>query len=111
MDSDEYEIFNFLKSLGSEFVSATEIARRAGSKKRFYADRNWAKPILARMVERKILEGDMMGRFRIKPVKKHKGQRWVSPEIAKILKEGGVEAEGASEGAHEIGDDEYYEQL
>ena len=108
MDGDEREIFYFLKSRGEEFVNAKEIARRAGGKKRFYEDPEWAKPILVRMTERGILEGDALGRYRVKPVgRKGKDKRWVSPDIAKILQESGVEVEGANE----LGSDDYYEQL
>jgi hypothetical protein len=108
MDSEEQEIFYFLKTWGDEFVSAKEIARRASGKKKFYTNPEWAKPLLMRMQERGVLESDMQGRFRIKPVaKKSKNKRWVSPDIAKILEESGVRVEGASE----TGTDEYYNQL
>jgi hypothetical protein len=110
MDSDERDIFQFLKAWGGDFTNAREIARRASSKKRFYDDPDWAKPILMRMVERGILESDTQGRFRVKPVSKKKhGQQWVAPDIAKILKESGVEVETGGEG--DIAADEYYDQL
>jgi hypothetical protein len=87
-----------------------EIARRASSKRRFHDDPDWAKPTLLRMVERGILESDMQGRYRIKPVpKKKRGRQWVAPDIAKILQESGVAVEDA--GAGDIAADEYYEQL
>jgi hypothetical protein len=63
------------------------------------------------MEERNIVESDMLGRFRIKPGKKNKGQRWVAPEIAKMLEEKGVKIEQAEGGEHEIAADDYYEQL
>jgi hypothetical protein len=108
MDGDEREIFYFLKSRGEEFVNAVEIARRASGKKRFHEDPEWAKPFLVRMTERGILEGDALGRYRVKPVGgKGKHKRWVSPDIAKILQESGVEVEGTKE----LGSDDYYEQL
>ena len=104
MDGDEREIFYFLKSRGEEFVNAVEIARRASGKRKFHADPDWAKPILARMAERGILQSDVLGRYRVKPVaKKGKGKRWVSPDIAKILQESGVEVEGTDE----LGSDDY----
>jgi len=110
MDGDERDIFQFLKSRGEDYVNAVEIARRAGGKKRFHEDPDWAKPILVRMTERGILQSDASGRYRVKPVaRKGKDKRWVAPEIAKILEESGVEVE--SEGASELGSDEYYEQL
>jgi len=108
MDTDEREIFQFLKTWGSDYTNAVEICRRAGSKKKFHDDPNWAKAILMRMEERGILESDVQGRYRIKPLaKKGKDNRWVAPDIAKILQESGVEVEGAGE----IGADDYYEQL
>jgi hypothetical protein len=110
MDTDERDIFQFLKTWGTEFTNAKEVARRAGSKKRFYEDPDWARPILIRMAERGILETDIQGRFRIKPVNKKKlANQWVAPDIAKILKESGLEAETGGEG--EIADDDYYDQL
>lgn len=113
MTADEREIFQFLKTRGTEFVGAVEIARRASSKKRFHKDPSWAKPFLQVMAERGILESDLNGRYRIKPVsRKKRGNRWVSPDIAKILQENGVEVEGAAEtSTSDLADDEYYEQL
>jgi hypothetical protein len=108
MDTEERAIYHFLKTRGSEFVGAMEIARRATGRKRFHDDPDWAKPILMRMADRGILEDDASGRYRIKPLsKKDKNKRWVAPDIAKILQESGVEVEGAGD----IAPDEYYEQL
>lgn len=108
MDSDERDIFQFLKTRGTEFVGAMEIARRAGNKKRFYDNPDWAKVVLMRMQEHGILEHDAAGRYRIKPVsRKDKNKRWVAPDIAKILQESGVEVE-TGDG---IAPDENYEQL
>lgn len=108
MDSEEREIFYFLKTWGDEFVSVKEIARRASGKKKFYTNPEWAKPLLMRMQERGVLESDTQGRYRIKPVaKKSSDKRWVAPDIAKILQEKGVQVEGGGE----AGTDEYYEEL
>ena len=94
MDADEREIYDYLKTFGEEWVSAKEVCRRAGGKRRYNEDNNWAKPILHHLKEQGILEGDQLGRYRIKPAKKtHKG-RWVSPDIEKILREGGLKPEG-----------------
>lgn len=109
MDSEERDIFNYLKSWGKEYVGAAEICRRAGTKKLYAANPEWALPKLESMLERGILERDAHGRYRIKPkAKAKKGGRWVSPDIAKILKEKGVAVE-ANEG--EIGGVEDYEHL
>ncbi len=111
MDVDEREIFLFLKTYGADFVSAREICRRAGGKKRYHEDHEWAKPILARMVERSIIESNSEGQYRVRPTAKKKGGRWISPDIEKILKENGVEPENQGSGQSEIAGDEYYEQL
>lgn len=116
MDADEREIFHYLKASGSQFVAAKEICRRAGSRKRYGDDPDWAKIVLLRMEERGILESDVSGRYRIKAARKKKGEhQWVSPEISKILSEGGVKAdEAGGEGGGEAGElhsDEHYDQL
>ena len=116
MTSDERDIFHFLKTWGSVFTGANEVCRRAAGKKKFHDDPHWAKPVLVSMADRGILEKDLSGRFRVKPVprKKH-GAKWVAPEIAKLLEEGGVKtgAEGtpAEGGEGEIAEDEYYDGL
>jgi hypothetical protein len=108
MDSEEREIFYYLKTRGDEFVSGAEIARRASGKKKFYDNPDWAKPVLVRLQERGVLEHNSLGQYRIKPVpRKGKDKRWVAPDIAKILQENGVQVENAGEAAS----DEYYEGL
>ncbi len=89
MDADEREIYYYLKSWRQEFLSAREICRRAGGRKRFRLEPEWAKPVLARMMERGIVEADAAGHYRLKPMDKRirKGKRWVSPQIARILRE------------------------
>ena len=111
MDADERDIFQYLKTWGENFSSAMEICRRAGSKKKFHEDPNWAKPVLVRMAERGILESDLAGRYRVKPVGHKKHKQWVAPDIAELLEEGGAAPEGVAGGSGEIADDEYYESL
>lgn len=111
MDSEERDIFNYLKSWGKEYVGAAEICRRAGTKKLYATNPEWAVIKLQLMLERGILERDQHGRYRIKPKAKHKkGGRWISPEIQKILHEKGVAVDiNQSEG--EVGNVEDYEHL
>jgi hypothetical protein len=108
MDADEREIFRFLKSWGNQFVAAQEICRRAGGRRRFQEEPEWAKPTLLRMAGRGILESDATGHFRIKPVsKKDRNKLLVEPDTAKILEESGVKVEDADA----IAPDEHYDQL
>ena len=108
MDSEEREIFDFLQTWGEEFVNPKEIARRAGGKRKFAKKPDWAKAILVRMHENGVLECDIAGRYRIKPVsKKDKNKRWVSPQIAKILQQGGMRVDEPIE----IAPDDYFDKL
>lgn len=95
MDADEREIVDYLKTFGEQWVNAKEICRRAGGRKRFNEDNNWARPLLQRMKELGVVEGDEMGRFRLKQEDKKKKERWMAPDIEKILRESGVKADAA----------------
>jgi hypothetical protein len=112
MDADERDIFQFLKSWGSNYLAAREICRRAGGRQRFNEEPDWAKPILLRMEGRGVLESNATGQFRIKPVRKVKDKEEPagSPDIANILKESGAETESPG-GDSSLGPDEYYDQL
>jgi hypothetical protein len=90
MDADERDICIYLKSWMGQFVSMAEIARRAGGKRRYREDPNWAVQVLVRLVERKIVESDSTGHYRLKPKSKtQKEQKWVAPEIRAILERSG----------------------
>jgi hypothetical protein len=97
MDADEREIIQYLQSWGTVFVNAKEIARRASTKKRFNQEPEWARPVLLRLVEQRVVETDPSGRFRLVAESKHdkSAHRWVAPDINKILQEGGVGVEDA----------------
>ena len=93
MDADEQQIYNYLQTYGEEWVSAREISRRAGGKRRFSEDNEWARPVLSRLRAAFIIEADQAGRFRLRPDprKKHAKKQWIAPDIEKILNEGGIE--------------------
>jgi hypothetical protein len=110
MDADEREVYYYLKSWGREFVSVREICRRAGGKRCFRESPDWAKPVLARMIERGIAESDMAGHYRLKPPPSVvKRRRWVSPQVAKILQQSGKDF--SKEIVLEEDPDAYYESL
>ena len=111
MDADEREIFHFLKQYKHEYLSSREVCRRAGGKRRFRNEPEWAVPGLLRMVERGILETDPSGHYRIKPPPNDgKKKKWVSPHIARILKSSGKNFDGVIEiDENELYD--YYDKL
>jgi hypothetical protein len=90
MDADEQEIVNYLKQWPKQFTSGREICRRAGGKWRFRDEPYWATEPLLRLVEKKILEMDGGGHYRlIQKKKKQEDKQWISPELKKILEESG----------------------
>lgn len=90
MDAEEREICDFLKSWVDQYVSQREICRRAGGKWRFRENPNWALPVLSRMLEKRLVESDAHGHFRLAPEKPDdKKKRWISPQLKKLLDGGG----------------------
>ena len=91
MNANEREIYYYLKPRRREFFTVREIGRRTGGKRRFRVSPDWARPVLLAMAERGIVESDAESRYRLKPIpqKEIEGKRWVSPEIANILKKSG----------------------
>jgi hypothetical protein len=94
MDADERDIYHYLQTWGDTFVAAKEICRRAGGKRRFSQEPDWAREPLMRMVERGVVESDASSRYRLKPEKHDKNHKWIAPDINKILSEGGVHVDG-----------------
>jgi hypothetical protein len=103
MDADEREICLYLKGFPGQFVSYAEISRRAGGKRRFRHEPEWASPVLSRLVEKGIIESDSTGHYRLKTrPKRERPARWVSPQIRKILERSGK----TFEGVYEVDEDE-----
>jgi hypothetical protein len=67
MNHDEDMILGYLRKFPNAFVSAMEICKRAGDRKRFASEPDWAKPVLVRMTQQRVLECNVTGQYRIKP--------------------------------------------
>ena len=91
MDSDERQVTDYLKSWPRHFVSAREVARRAGGKRRFREDPQWAYPVLTRLLEQELIETDGLGHYRSRQqlVESRKRRRWISPQMRRILERSG----------------------
>lgn len=102
MDPDESAIYEYLKPWPGEYVAAQQICRQADGRRRFESDPKWAFVVLARLVDKGVLETDGSGRFRLpsesKIEKKAKPARWISPQIKKILESRGKLPGSGSEG-------------
>src|SRR5512143_1987062 len=71
MNTDENEIYEFLKRYRGAFVSVVEISRNVGPRRRFNEDRIWAKPTLRRMEAEGWLESNVFGEFKLKKRKEN----------------------------------------
>ena len=96
MSNDEKLILDYLKQFPGEFVSSLEIARRAGSPRRYNIQPGWASVVLKRLETEAVVERDFKGRFRIKPKrakKIHEGKeiaaeaKEIVPEVKEIVPE------------------------
>lgn len=91
MDSDEREVYLYLKGQPDQSVTTNSICRHAGGKQKFRESPDWGKSVLSRMLDRGILEVDAAGAYKLSPMPKNdtEARRWVSPQIAAILKKSG----------------------
>ena len=110
MDAEERAVYYYLKSCRPKSAPARDIARRTGSRRRFHYNPDWVQPVLARMVERGIVQADATGNYRLSPMpqKVTQGKRWASPEIAAILQSSG---KGFNNLVTPEDEDAYYEAL
>ena len=98
LDADEQEIVNYLKSWPRQFVSGREIGRRAAGKQRYREDPYWAFQPLGRLFEKRMVEMDGGGHYRlIDKEKKEQAKKWISPQIKKILEQSGKDFDGIVE--------------
>jgi hypothetical protein len=66
MGTDDIQVFDFLKSCPNTYISANEIARRVGGRKRLRENPDWIRPVLRRMISEELIETDEYGGFRLK---------------------------------------------
>lgn len=67
MNTEETEIYEFLKRFPNRYVSVTDISKSVGARKEFRADRLWTQPILRRMEMEGWIEASPFGDYRVKP--------------------------------------------
>ena len=126
LSADELEILEYLKSWKGSYVTMVEICRCAGGRRKYRESPHWAKALMSRLVEGKVVEVNERGHYRIPPDQEtvtepepeisatkrlskaaiivgddyfpapstndedeSDMQRWISPQIAEILKNAG----------------------
>ena len=66
MNTEETQIYEFLKKRGGNYVSVIDISKFLDPGRRFHRDRNFARPILRRMEVDGIVECNLYGEYRVK---------------------------------------------
>ena len=128
LSSDELQIIEYLKSWGGKPVTMIEICRCAAGRKKFREAPNWAKSLMARLVDSQTVAVNERGHYcwiapngspaaeqpEAKPAysvpsiktavivgddyfpapEPQESSRWVSPQIAEILKKSGKQFGG-----------------
>ncbi len=64
LSSDELEIIAYLKSWQGKSIAMLEICRCAGSRKKFKENPHWAKCMMTRLVETKLIAVNERGHYR-----------------------------------------------
>jgi hypothetical protein len=64
LSSDELEVLEYLKSWKGNFVSMVEICRCAGGRHKFKESPHWAKRLMSRLADEKLVEVNERGHYR-----------------------------------------------
>ena len=64
MSTDETAILDYLKQFPHTYLSVSEIARRAGNRKRFVAEPDWPRIHLRRLELARYVESNPFGQFK-----------------------------------------------
>jgi|SRR5215813_10594236 len=69
LSADALDIIAYLKTASNKFVSILEISRRAGGRRRYEESPNWARDLMAPLIDAGLLEVNARGHYRV-PVEK-----------------------------------------
>lgn len=67
LSSEELEILEYLKSWNGTSISIMEICRSAGGRKKFRESPHWAKSLMARLVEARMVTVNERGHYCVSP--------------------------------------------
>lgn len=90
LSAEERSVLDFLKHWPGKYVSAAEIARRAGGKNRYREDPRWVSLVLPQLVSENLIETDGSGKYRfrmLRTVKIGGKKRFIAPHLGAILEQ------------------------
>jgi hypothetical protein len=71
LSAEELEILEYLKGYGGKYIPMVEICRRAGGRQRFSDSPQWARGLMQRLVDAKMVEVNERGHYRVEAQEKH----------------------------------------
>src|SRR4051794_29355749 len=74
MSGDEQMVLQYLNSFPNLFVSAAEVSKRAGDRRQYKANPEWARRPLHLLTLQGVLEMNASGHYRTKPKAEHGGE-------------------------------------
>ncbi len=72
LSADELGILEYLKSWNGKFVPMMEICRRAGGRRRYEESQHWARALMSRLVDLKLVQVNERGHYRVPVAEKPK---------------------------------------
>lgn len=91
--ADENCVLQYLSNFPGQFISETEIARRADGRGHYLKDVHWPHNALAQLVDASLLEADGEGKYRLKtrqqsgekPKASRRPKKFIAPQLRDIL--------------------------
>ena len=87
----ENYILRYLKMWPDEFVSEMQIAWQAAGESLFLKEPNWARTVLSRLLQMRLVETDDTGRYRVTDHRTATGggRKFIAPHLREILEKNG----------------------
>jgi len=80
MNTDDQTVLSYLESFKDQFISHTEVSKRAAGKRRFIESPDWARAVLQRLALQGVLEVNAFGQYRIKQKVEKKNEVHEKPD-------------------------------
>ena len=87
LSAEALDIIAYLKTAPNKYVSILEISRRAGGRRRFEESPNWAKDLMAPLMDAGLLEVNARGHYRaaVETESETKPQAQATPALCSIF--------------------------
>jgi len=111
LSAEELEILEYLKGYCGKYVPMVEICRRAGGRQRYSESPQWARTLMQRLVDAKMVEVNERGHYRVPSQNKTEAPASVpvaSPEAAALVAEDYFPGAAPASSSNLIVDENYF---